>query len=103
LYPLVTKDGLVEKARQLYNMLMKEKLAVEYDEAGSIGRRYARADEAGTPLCITVDYQTLKDDTVTIRDRNSWKQIRIRIENLPKGLRTYFSCYQDFEDMIESI
>ena len=83
-------------------MLMKEGFVVEYDGAGSIGRRYARADEAGTPLCITVDYQTLKDNTVTIRDRDSWKQVRIKIEFLSKNLCAYFSHEKDFEDVGES-
>ncbi len=98
-YPLVIKDGLAEKAKQLYQSLMKEGLAVEYDEAGSIGRRYARADEAGTPLCITVDYQTLEDETVTIRDRDSWKQVRVRVDSLPENLRAYFRYGKDLEDM----
>jgi glycyl-tRNA synthetase len=102
-YPLVTKDGLAEKAKQLHKILLKEGFAVEYDEAGSIGRRYARADEAGTPLCVTVDYKTLKDNTVTIRDRDSWNQVRTKIENLPKNLRDYFSYKKDFEDMGERI
>jgi glycyl-tRNA synthetase len=80
---------------------MKEEISVEYDDAGSIGRRYARADEAGTPLCITVDYQTLEDNTVTIRDRDSWKQVRTNIESLPGNLRAYFRHAKDFEDLGE--
>jgi len=98
-YPLMAKDGLAEKAKQLYALLMKEGYLVDYDDAGSIGRRYARADEAGTPLCITIDYQTLKDDTVTIRDRDSWKQVRTEIEKLPKNLRAYFNYQKDFQAM----
>jgi glycyl-tRNA synthetase len=103
LYPLVTKDGLEEKAKRLHAMLREEDLTVEYDESGSIGRRYARADEVGTPLCVTIDYQTLEDDTVTIRDRDSWRQVRTRIENLPKNLRAYFSHKEDFEEMGEKL
>lgn len=103
LYPLVTKDGLEEKAKRLHAMLREEDLTVEYDESGSIGRRYARADEVGTPLCVTIDYQTLADDTVTIRDRDSWRQVRTRIENLPKNLRAYFSHKEDFEEMGEKL
>jgi glycyl-tRNA synthetase len=57
-------------------------LRVEYDDAGSIGRRYARADEAGIPFGITVDYDTLKDGSVTLRDRDSWNQIRVQISEL---------------------
>lgn len=102
-YPLVTKDGLAEKAKKLHKTLMKEGFTVELDEAGSIGRRYARADEAGTPLCVTVDYQTLKDNTVTIRDRDSWKQVRTKIESLPRSLHAYFSHKKNFENIGESL
>jgi len=81
-YPLVNKDGLVEKAQSVHRSLLQSGLRVEYDDAGSIGRRYARADEAGVPLGITVDYDTLKDGTVTLRDRDSWNQIRVQISEL---------------------
>jgi len=80
-FPLVNKDGLNNKAREIYEKL-KNYFDCFYDEADSIGRRYRRQDEIGTPFCITVDYQTLEDDTVTIRDRDSMKQERIKIENL---------------------
>jgi glycyl-tRNA synthetase len=72
---------------------------VEYDEAGSIGRRYARADEIGIPLGITVDYTTLADNTVTIRDRDSWKQVRTRVRDLPDLLHKYFRWKANFEDL----
>jgi glycyl-tRNA synthetase len=98
-YPLVSKDGLPERALQVYKMLLDEGFVVEYDEAGSIGRRYARADEIGIPLGITVDYETLGDNTVTIRDRDSWSQVRSRIEDLPELLHKYFRCKADFEDL----
>jgi len=81
-YPLVNKDGLVERAHSVHRSLLQSGLRVEYDDAGSIGRRYARADEAGIPLGITVDYDTLKDGTVTLRDRDSWNQIRVQITEL---------------------
>jgi len=81
-YPLVNRDGLPEKASAIYLSLLCSGVRVEYDEAGSIGRRYARADEAGIPLGITVDYDTLKNQTVTLRDRDSWRQIRVPIDNL---------------------
>ena len=89
--PLVSKDGLPEKAIEIQRMLVKESLDVEYDDSGAIGRRYARADEAGTPVAITVDYQTLKDNTVTLRDRDSWKQVRVSISHLPQLLRNYLA------------
>ncbi|MEM3622644.1 MAG: glycine--tRNA ligase [Candidatus Bathyarchaeia archaeon] len=98
-YPLVSKDGLPEKAMELYKNLVDESFIAEYDEAGSIGRRYARADEIGIPLGITVDYETLKDNTVTIRDRDSWKQVRSQIEDLPELLHKYFRWKIDFEDL----
>lgn len=101
-YPLVTKDGLPEKASQIYETLINEGFIVECDETGSVGRRYARADEIGIPLGITVDYQTLKDNTVTIRDRDSWKQVRSRIERLPELLHKYFRWKVDFEDLGQS-
>lgn len=75
-FPLLSRDGLPEKAMEIRSQLSREGLRAEYDEAGSIGRRYARADEAGIPVAITVDYDTLKDGTVTLRDRDSWVQLR---------------------------
>ncbi len=102
-YPLVTKNGLAKKAQHLHKMLMEEGFAVEYDEAGSIGRRYARADEAGTPICITIDYQTLEDHTVTIRDRDSWNQVRAEETGLPSSIRDYFAYKKDFGDLGKSL
>ncbi|MBA7495842.1 hypothetical protein ES702_06438 [subsurface metagenome] len=84
---------------QVYKTLLNEGFIAEYDEAGSIGRRYARADEIGVPLGITVDYETLKDNTVTVRDRDSWKQVRSRVEELPQLLRKYFRWKADFENL----
>ena len=95
-FPLVTKDCLPERACDLHKMIMESGFLVEYDEAGSIGRRYARADEAGIPLCITVDYQTLEDETATLRDRDSWAQIRKKVQELPEYLNSYFAYKRDF-------
>ena len=81
-YPLVNRDGLPERAGEVYQSLLSSGIRAEYDEAGSIGRRYARADEAGIPLGVTVDYDTLKDHTVTLRDRDSWTQIRVPVNQL---------------------
>ncbi len=96
-FPLVSKDGLPEKTSELHRMLLDEGFKAEYDEAGSIGRRYARADEIGIPLGVTVDYDTLTYDTVTIRDRDSWKQVRAKIEDMSKLLHDYFRGKIDFE------
>jgi glycyl-tRNA synthetase len=98
-FPLVSKDGLLEKAKEVHKILLSEGFMVEYDESGSIGRRYARADEIGIPLGVTIDYQTLKDNTVTIRDRDSWKQVRNTIEKLPKLFHKYFLSKLNFEDL----
>ena len=70
IFPLVKKDGMPEVAQKLYREL-KTQFNVFYDEKGAVGRRYRRQDEAGTPYCITVDGQTLQDQTVTIRDRDT--------------------------------
>ncbi|MGP3667180.1 MAG: glycine--tRNA ligase [Candidatus Bathyarchaeota archaeon] len=98
-FPLMSKDRLPEKALEVYNMLVKEGFIVEYDESGSIGRRYARMDEVGTPFAITIDYQTLNDDTVTIRDRDSWRQVRVKIESLPETLRKLLKGKLNFENL----
>lgn len=99
IYPLMSKDGLPERAVELHKLLVEEGFITEYDEAGSIGRRYARADEAGIPIGITVDYDTFKDNTVTIRDRDSWKQVRSKITELPELLHKYFKGKMRFEDL----
>lgn len=74
---------LSEKANEVYDRLRK-KFNVEYDEAGSIGKRYRRQDEIGTPFCITIDFDTEKDNTVTVRDRDTMQQIRLNIDELEK-------------------
>ncbi len=78
-FPLVKKDGMPEVAEKLYREL-KKRYNVFYDEKGAVGRRYRRQDEAGTPYCITVDGQTLQDGSVTIRDRDSLEQRRIKAD-----------------------
>jgi len=75
-FPLVRKEGMPEKAMAMYRAL-KKRFNVSYDEKGAIGRRYRRQDEAGTPFCITIDGDTLQDDTVTVRERDSCEQQRI--------------------------
>jgi glycyl-tRNA synthetase len=84
--PLVNKEGMPEKAYALYRELKKE-FNVFYDEKGAIGRRYRRQDEAGTPFCFTVDGQSLEDNTVTIRDRDSAQQSRVAIQAVTEILR----------------
>ncbi len=85
IFPLVKKDGLAEKGQEVYRSLQEKFLCV-YDESGSIGRRYSRQDSIGTPLCITIDYDTMKDNTVTLRERDSMKQERVKISELEKAI-----------------
>ena len=88
--PLVENDErLAEKALEVRDLLARHGFLVLYDRSGSIGRRYARADEIGVPAAITVDYRTLEDDTVTVRDRDTWRQARVPISELPEALRRF--------------
>jgi glycyl-tRNA synthetase len=84
-FPLVNKDGLQERAREIF-LELRESFDAFYDDSGGIGRRYARADEAGVPACVTVDYDTLKDGTVTVRDRDTREQTRVGVADLPARL-----------------
>jgi glycyl-tRNA synthetase len=86
IFPLVKKDGMPEAAQEIYREL-KRHYNVFYDEKGAIGRRYRRQDEVGTPFCITVDGQSLQDRTVTIRDRDSLVQDRIKMDECLPRLR----------------
>jgi len=79
--PLVRKDGQPERARAIFTALRGD-LQAEYDEGGSIGKRYRRQDEIGTPYCVTVDHQTIEDGTVTVRDRDSLTQERLPADGL---------------------
>ena len=79
---LPLQKNLNEKAKEVYNKLSKF-FMVTYDESGSIGKRYRRQDEIGTPYCVTIDFDTLEDDTVTIRDRDTMEQVRVKINELP--------------------
>jgi glycyl-tRNA synthetase len=85
IFPLVKKDGMPEKAQALYRSLKKQ-FNVFYDDKGAVGRRYRRQDEAGTPYCLTIDGQTLQDDTVTIRDRDTLKQERVPMKQVAEEL-----------------
>ena len=80
--PLLKKDGLPEKAREIVNLLKFDHM-VQYDEKDAIGKRYRRQDAAGTPLCVTVDHQSLEDNTVTMRFRDTMDQIRVSASELP--------------------
>jgi len=98
-FPLMAKDGLAEKAQAVCDMLRRTKFDVEYDESGTIGRRYARADEIGVPIAVTIDYDTLKDDTVTLRDRATWKQVRTQVRSLVDKLGIYLMKSCSFSEL----
>lgn len=97
-FPLASKDGLPEKAEGIYRTLKTDFDAL-YDDSGSIGRRYARADEAGIPIAITVDYKALEENTVTLRDRDTWRQVRTAINSLCANLARYMKGEAGFEEL----
>ncbi|MEW6294992.1 MAG: glycine--tRNA ligase [Candidatus Diapherotrites archaeon] len=97
--PLVNKDGLDEKAEKLFEELKSYNLDLFYDDSGSIGRRYARIDEIGVPFAITIDYDSMKDDTVTLRERNSTQQKRIAVKELPELLWKLEIGKKEFKDL----
>ena len=82
IFPLVKKEGMPERAREILGTLQDAGIRTFYDQKGAIGRRYRRQDEVGTPWCLTVDGDTLADNTVTIRDRDSMDQVRVPIDEL---------------------
>ena len=87
-FPLMDKEGLGEKAREIASNLREKGFSVKYDDTGNIGKRYRRQDEVGTPICVTVDYDTLEEDpeTVTLRDRDSTTQERVKISELEEEI-----------------
>ena len=81
-FPLMDKDGLGERATEIAATLREAGFEVAYDDSGAIGRRYRRQDEIGTPFCVTVDYESLEEDTVTLRERDSTEQVRVTVDDL---------------------
>src|SRR5690606_38408362 len=79
--PVANKPGLAEKAREVYSSLKKQ-MNVTWDDRGNIGKRYLYQDEIGTPWCVTIDFDSLEDDSVTVRDRDTAKQDRLKINEL---------------------
>lgn len=99
IFPLVkNEDSLVKLAREVYSDLKKENYVV-YDDSGSVGKRYSRNDEVGTPFCITVDHESLKDKAVTIRDRDTTNQVRVKISELRSLMRDLISGEKAFADL----
>lgn len=98
IFPLVNK--LDDKAKEVFETLKKEFSCV-YDKSGSVGRRYARADEIGVPYCVTIDFDSLKDKAVTIRNRDDTKQIRVKISDLVSVLGGLLSNKVGFEEVLK--
>ncbi len=98
-FPLVNKDELVETANHIRDEFRNQGIIAEYDGSGTIGRRYARADEIGVPFAITVDHETLENNTVTIRNRDDLKQIRKPIEDIYSILIDLLAGRLEFEDI----
>jgi glycyl-tRNA synthetase len=102
-FPLVSKDGIEEKADEVRDLLQKKGFWVIYDTGGSIGRRYARVDEIGVPLAVAVDYSTKDEDILTIRDRDSWEQVSLNLADLPVALEAYFKGEKEFNELGEKV
>ena len=98
-FPLMSKDGLDTLAREIEREMRENGLAAMYDDGGAIGRRYARQDEIGTPFCVTVDYDTKKDGTVTVRERDTGAQKRVAREQVVALLRDLVAGKLTFERM----
>ena len=99
--PLLSREPFTTKALEIFSMLKRSGFYADYDDSGSIGRRYRRYDEIGTPFCITVDHRTFEDGTVTVRDRDTTGQVRILISDLPRILRELFLTERPIEDFGE--
>ena len=99
--PLLSREPFTSKAAEITLMLKRNGFYADYDDSGSIGRRYRRYDEIGTPFCVTVDHQTFEDETVTIRDRDTTGQVRVKISELPRILRELLSTDRPIEDFGE--
>ncbi|MFH1452987.1 MAG: glycine--tRNA ligase [Armatimonadota bacterium] len=99
IFPLASnKEDVVNKAKEVFDILKKE-FACQFDRSGSIGRRYARQDEIGTPYCITIDFESLKDNKCTIRDRDSTKQVRIEIDKITELIKRLLNTELSFNEL----
>jgi glycyl-tRNA synthetase len=96
--PLMDRDVLVEPAKKVLHDLRSRGIRVDYDASGSIGRRYRRNDEVGTPYCVTIDYETIENGTVTIRERDSMCQVKVEVEQLRSILKGLLANDRKFED-----
>ena len=99
--PLLSREPFTTKAMEIVSILRKSGFYTDYDDSGSIGRRYRRFDEIGTPFCVTVDHQTFEDETVTIRDRDTTRQIRVKVADLVCILRELINSEKQIEEFGE--
>jgi glycyl-tRNA synthetase len=98
-FPLMNRDGLPEMARNITLRIKEQGLLAEYDDSGAIGRRYRRQDEVGTPFAITVDYDSKEDNTVTLRDRDSMRQVRVPIDGIASLVRSLIEGSRSFDGL----
>jgi len=98
-FPLMNRDGLDTIARTITERLTRCRILTQYDDSGAIGRRYRRQDEVGTPFAVTVDYDTLEDNTATVRDRDSMEQVRVPVERLPEILTALITGATTFREI----
>jgi glycyl-tRNA synthetase len=96
--PLLSRDELIRPGNEIVDKLRKAGILVSFDDSGTIGRRYRRNDEIGTPYSITIDYQTLDDGTVTIRDRDTMKQVRAKVSDIADNIYDMIYCGKSLED-----
>ncbi len=101
--PLLTRDELIRPSRDIKASIKRKGLLVAYDDSGTIGRRYRRNDEIGTPYSVTIDYDTVENNTVTIRDRDSMKQIRVPVDNIADLLYGLIYGDSEFESAGEAL
>ncbi|MHA1613254.1 MAG: glycine--tRNA ligase [Candidatus Thorarchaeota archaeon] len=100
-FPLMGKPELREPAQEIFGAVMGAGIIAQFDVGGSIGKRYRRQDEVGTPFCVTIDYTTLEDETVTIRDRDSMEQVRVQKKDLVEILGTLIKGTIQFESLVK--
>ena len=98
-FPLMNRDGLPEIAREIVSGIRGQGILAEFDDGGAIGRRYRRQDEIGTPFAITVDYETKDERTVTLRERDSMRQVRIPLEGIPELIRSLIEGTRSFTEL----
>ena len=98
-FPLMGKPELLEPARRIYEEILESGLVTYFDQSGSIGRRYRRQDEIGTPFCVTIDYDSLEDQTVTIRDRDTMSQVRVKTDEIVPVLRSLVRGETEFSSL----